>query len=100
MKVIGKQIKDMVEVMNCLSMAIFTKENTHQVELMARGYSLGLMVKYMMGSGLIVLKKDMEYGLALMEIHTLANGRIAKLMAMEFTFGKMEIVMKVSGKPV
>jgi hypothetical protein len=68
--------------------------------LMVREFIHGLMQKFMMENGGMVLRKAMEYGRESLEIHILENGRIVKQKAMEYISGRTEIGMKENGLAV
>lgn len=67
------------------------------VRLKEKVFTLGRMVKFMMGVGYKVLNKDMEFGEVFLMIHISVNGFNLKLMDMECIHGKMVTDMKENG---
>jgi len=62
--------KEKAEVLSCSLMATPTKVNLGMEEPMVKASTLGRMEKFMMESGLMVLRMVMEYGKALKTILT------------------------------
>ncbi len=105
LKVNGRMIRDMGEVMKGIRMQIFIKESfsmeKHMVKVDINGFQ---HQKYMMESGLRAWDMAMAFGRKLAKIwinNTMtlisASGDMVKLMDMVFIHGVMEIDMKVNG---
>jgi len=106
MRVSGKMIKGMAEVMNDTQMEIFIKVNFNMEKLMEKeGINGYPHQKYMMVSGLREWDTAMEFGsgwikivIKSIRIHILESGEMVKLKDTEYILGVMGIDMKVNGK--
>ena len=67
---------------------------------MEKGFTNGIMVKFMMVNGCRDLSMEMACGKVRMVSHILGNGNCLRLMGTVFMFGKMGISTKESGKSV
>jgi hypothetical protein len=76
--------------------SVSSKMEKHTV----KEYTHGIMVKFMMESGIKDLSMAMASGEVSQETHTLVNGVIQKPKDSEFTPGKTAIAMRVNGDNV
>ena len=97
MRVNGKMINEMAEVLKFLQMEQNMLVYFWTIKLMAKVFILGKMEKYTRGNGSKELSTVLEYGKVKMVTVTVANGRTVKLKAMVSILGLMVTVMKVNG---
>lgn len=79
---------------NYSKMGINMMEITLMVSQMVMEYFIGKLAKYMMDSGKMGWKKEMEFGKVKKVKAILANGNQVSLMDMEYKLGKTMINIK------
>jgi len=93
-------MSEMEKVMKDTKTEIHILASLEMEKLMAKEFTLGLTLKYMMESEIWVSSKAMGYGKGYKVIHILENGNVHVLMDTVFIHGRMEIGMKGNGKIV
>lgn len=91
---------EMGEALSVTLMGILTMVHFRMVKPMVREFTPGIMVKFMMASGIKDLSMATESGEVYSTILTLENGVHQKLKAMVSIYGRMEIDTKENGSNV
>lgn len=98
MKEVGLQTSGKAKDLRDIQIIILIMASSELEKPMARVFTLGLMVRCMMGSGFKAVSRAMVFGEVSIMIIILANGFSLKHMDMEFIIGQMVIDMKVNGE--